>query len=184
MQNPTRRVGEKRFLGVYSAARGVMVQTPGGLKTRPVWNRVDRHAGLLISRHPSSTWKHFFAALAASGLAINLEKCVFTVPTLELLGHTISAAFSSPKAQHTAVINSFPVPQGVKKLQIFLGIGKPLFPSWSSPHSVPTNGTQETEAKYVGLQTPGLSGCCVCVQQEGYNLYKFGVTTVDGKNQL
>jgi hypothetical protein len=30
----------------------------------------------------------FFAALAANVLTINLEKCVFTVPTLELSGHT------------------------------------------------------------------------------------------------
>jgi hypothetical protein len=30
------------------------------------------------------------SALAASGLAINLEKCVFAVPTLEILSHTIS----------------------------------------------------------------------------------------------
>ncbi len=28
----------------------------------------------------------FFAALAANGLAINLDKCVFAVPTLEFLG--------------------------------------------------------------------------------------------------
>jgi hypothetical protein len=33
----------------------------------------------------------FFSALATNGLAINLEKCVFAVPTSEILGHTILA---------------------------------------------------------------------------------------------
>ncbi len=33
----------------------------------------------------------FFAGLATNGLAINLEKCVFAAPSLEILGHTISA---------------------------------------------------------------------------------------------
>jgi hypothetical protein len=29
---------------------------------------------------------NFFAALAANGRAINMEKCVFAIPTLEFLG--------------------------------------------------------------------------------------------------
>jgi hypothetical protein len=33
----------------------------------------------------------FFTALASNGLAINLGKCVFAAPSLEILGHTISA---------------------------------------------------------------------------------------------
>jgi hypothetical protein len=38
----------------------------------------------------------FFNALAANGLIINLEKCVFAVPSLEVLSHTISAIGSAP----------------------------------------------------------------------------------------
>ncbi len=38
----------------------------------------------------------FFSALATNGLAINLEKCVFAAPSLEILGHTISAAGAAP----------------------------------------------------------------------------------------
>jgi hypothetical protein len=38
----------------------------------------------------------FFSALATSGLAFNLEKCVFAAPSLEILGHTISAAPTQP----------------------------------------------------------------------------------------
>jgi hypothetical protein len=32
----------------------------------------------------------FLTALAANGLAINLEKCVFAAPSLQILSHTIS----------------------------------------------------------------------------------------------
>jgi hypothetical protein len=44
--------------------------------------------------------KVLFAALAANGLVNKLEKCVFAVPTLEILGHTILVASSGPKAGH------------------------------------------------------------------------------------
>ncbi len=63
-----------------------------------------------------------FSALAANGLAINLEKCIFAVPTLEFLGHRISAAGSAPTTDHTAKIqNCFP-PQDIQQLQCFLGM--------------------------------------------------------------
>ncbi len=40
----------------------------------------------------------FFKTLATNGLAINLEKCMFATPSLEILGHTISATGASPTA--------------------------------------------------------------------------------------
>ncbi len=42
--------------------------------------------------------EEFFKALAANGLAINLEKCVFATPSLEILGHTISV-ITPPKSK-------------------------------------------------------------------------------------
>jgi hypothetical protein len=54
----------------------------------------------------------FFAALAANGLAINLNKCVFPIPTLEFLGHNISAAGLTLAADHAAAIKSCPLPSG------------------------------------------------------------------------
>jgi hypothetical protein len=64
----------------------------------------------------------FFLALAANGFAINLEKCIFAVPSLEFLGHTISAEGSSPTAEQTAAIEQCAAPQDVKQLQCFLGM--------------------------------------------------------------
>jgi hypothetical protein len=50
----------------------------------------------------------FFKALATNGLAINLEKCVFATPSLEILGHTISATGVAPTADHAAEIKNCP----------------------------------------------------------------------------
>jgi hypothetical protein len=60
--------------------------------------------------------------LAANGLAINLEKCVFATPSLEILGHTISATGASPMADHAAKIKNCPPPQDINQLQCFLGM--------------------------------------------------------------
>ncbi len=53
----------------------------------------------------------FFTALATNGLANHLEKCVFPVPSLEILGHTISATGAAPTADHAAEIENCPPPQ-------------------------------------------------------------------------
>ncbi len=64
----------------------------------------------------------FFSALATNGLAINLEKCVFVAPSLEILGHTILATGAAPTADHAAEIENCPPPQDIKQLQHFLGM--------------------------------------------------------------
>jgi hypothetical protein len=64
----------------------------------------------------------FFNALATNGLAINLEKSVFEVPSLEILGHMISMTGVAPTAGHTAEIELCPPPQDIKQLQHFLGM--------------------------------------------------------------
>jgi hypothetical protein len=62
----------------------------------------------------------FFKALATNGLAINLEKCVFAAPSLEILGHMISATGAAPMADHAAEIKNCPPPLRISKLQHFL----------------------------------------------------------------
>jgi hypothetical protein len=64
----------------------------------------------------------FFTALAANSLAINLEKCVFATPSLEILGHKISATGAAPTANHAAEIKIYPSPQDIKQLQCFLSM--------------------------------------------------------------
>ncbi len=64
----------------------------------------------------------FFTALAANGLAINLEKCVFATPSLKILGHKISATGVAPTADHAAEIKNCPPLQDIKQLQRFLGM--------------------------------------------------------------
>jgi hypothetical protein len=64
----------------------------------------------------------FFSALATNGLAINLEKCVFAAPSLEILGHMISATGATPTADHAAEIENCPPPQDINQLQCFLGM--------------------------------------------------------------
>jgi hypothetical protein len=62
----------------------------------------------------------FFTALATNSLAINLDKCVFAAPTLEILGHTISAA--RPHGRSHREIELCSPPQDIKQLQRFLGM--------------------------------------------------------------
>ncbi len=73
--------------------------------------------------------EEFFKALATNGLAINLEKCVFEGPSLEILGHTISAIGAAPTADHAAEIKSCPPPSGYQTTATLPWYGKflPLF---------------------------------------------------------
>jgi hypothetical protein len=51
-----------------------------------------------------------------------LEKCVLATPSLDILGHTISATGVAPTADHAAEIKNCPPPQDIKQLQRFLGM--------------------------------------------------------------
>jgi hypothetical protein len=55
----------------------------------------------------------FFNALATNGLAINLEKCIFATPSLEILGHTILVTGAAPTADHATEIENCPPPQDI-----------------------------------------------------------------------
>jgi hypothetical protein len=61
-----------------------------------------------------------FAILAANGLSLDLEKCVFAVSELDFLGHCISAAGITPFRDTVQVILDFPKPTDCKALQRFL----------------------------------------------------------------
>jgi cleavage and polyadenylation specificity factor subunit 1 len=82
----------------------------------------DSHVGSLDRQAHIRHLEAFFTALAANGLAINLEKCVFATPSLEILGHRISATGAAPTADQAAEIENCPPPQDIKQLQRFLSM--------------------------------------------------------------
>jgi hypothetical protein len=60
--------------------------------------------------------------LAANGITINLSKCTFMVPELEVLDHIINKSGTALNLQHIQVIIEYPPPQGPKQLQRYLGV--------------------------------------------------------------
>jgi hypothetical protein len=63
-----------------------------------------------------------FEVLEKSGLIVNAEKCGFGRPSIEFLGHSISAAGSSPLPSRASAIADFPRPLNIRQLQAFLGL--------------------------------------------------------------
>ena len=57
-----------------------------------------------------------------NNLVANLEKCVFEVPRVEFLGHTLSAKGVSMQKEKIQAILDFKTPTSVKSLQRFLGL--------------------------------------------------------------
>ena len=79
----------------------------------------------IFSKSADQHWEHLctlFSILAASGLALNLEKCVFAVPALDFLGHHISAAGVALLRDNVQVILDFPTPRDFKAFERFLGM--------------------------------------------------------------
>jgi hypothetical protein len=62
-----------------------------------------------------------FQLLADNGLRVNPDKCVFSVPEVDCLGHHVTPTGLSPLPSRVQPILSFPPPADVKALQRFLG---------------------------------------------------------------
>jgi hypothetical protein len=78
-----------------------------------------------FSKSKEQHWTHLrtlFAILAANGLALNLEKCVFALSGMDFLGHRISAAGVAPLRNNFQVILDSPYPTDCKAMQRFLGM--------------------------------------------------------------
>jgi Reverse transcriptase (RNA-dependent DNA polymerase) len=79
---------------------------------------------LVASRDMLEHRRHLRQALQRlqeNGLVINHEKCVFGQPSVEFLGHQVSAAGISPLPGRMASIRQFPRPTTIRDLQAFLG---------------------------------------------------------------
>jgi len=80
---------------------------------------------IIGSRSPAEHWAHLeavFQRLHEAQLVINREKCVFGVPQLDFLGHSVSAQGTTPLASPLEAIRAHPRPTVVKELQAFLGV--------------------------------------------------------------
>ena len=60
--------------------------------------------------------------LAEHGLVLNREKCVFAAPSVEYLGHVVTAKGICPLGTRVEAISSFPEPATRGELQRFLGM--------------------------------------------------------------
>jgi RNase H-like domain found in reverse transcriptase/Reverse transcriptase (RNA-dependent DNA polymerase)/Integrase zinc binding domain/Integrase core domain len=84
---------------------------------------LDDH--LIASRTPEEHHDHlrqFFELLAANGLQINPEKCVFAATAVDFLGHRVSAEGVAPLPKHVEALAQLSVPTDVKELQRFHGL--------------------------------------------------------------
>jgi hypothetical protein len=85
----------------------------------------------VFSKSKEQHWTHLptlFAILAAKGLALNLEKCVFAVSELDFLGHRISAAGVAPLWDNVQVILDFPKPTDSKAMQGMINFYRRFLP--------------------------------------------------------
>ena len=61
--------------------------------------------------------RQLFSALKQFGLVLNEGKCIFCVPEMEFLGHSVSAPGISPLPGKIEAVKRFEQPQSVKLLR-------------------------------------------------------------------
>ena len=80
---------------------------------------------LIASSSPDEHFRHLqelFDRLEQYGLVVNPAKCVFAVSQLEFLGHSITAAGSTPLPEKVRAVTDFPRPSSVQGLMQFVGM--------------------------------------------------------------
>ena len=90
---------------------------------------------LIASSTESDHLQHLeilFSRLSEYGVIINPVKCVFGVPSLDFLGHRISADGISPLPAKVKAIQEFPLPTSLRKLREFTWFDQLLSPICSS----------------------------------------------------
>lgn len=80
---------------------------------------------LIFSKDESQHLNHLsivFNRLRDYGLLLNVDKCVFAVPELDYLGHTVSSQGVRPQRLKVKAIEDFPTPKTQRQLRNFLGL--------------------------------------------------------------
>lgn len=63
-----------------------------------------------------------FTVIDKFGLKLNLQKCSFLKSQVDYLGHTISAAGTSPGSRKIEAVEKFPVPKNIHEIRQFIGL--------------------------------------------------------------
>jgi hypothetical protein len=66
--------------------------------------------------------RQVFLRLRQHGLVINAEKCVFGAPSIDFLGHRVTAGGVTPLPTYVSAVLDFPRPNTVKELQGYFGL--------------------------------------------------------------
>ena len=77
--------------------------------------------GKKIEEHLSNL-KAVLTRLEESGIKLKRKKCSFLLPSVEYLGHRISADGVQPTPEKVEAIQKAPVPKDVSQLKSFLGV--------------------------------------------------------------
>ena len=80
---------------------------------------------LVASKDSDTHLKHLralFQRLTERGVVINQEKCIFSVPSITFLGHTIDATGITPEPGNVAAVTNFPKPSTEKQLRRYTGM--------------------------------------------------------------
>lgn len=94
--------------------------------------------------------KQVIQSLHTAGLTLNLTKCKFICPSLDYLGHTITADGVKMNADKVDAIKTFPTPKNLKEVQRFLGLAawyRRFIPDFSSK-TAPLHALKKKEAKW------------------------------------
>lgn len=68
------------------------------------------------------TLNEVLTGLENGGMSLNKEKCVFMVPQVEYLGHSISKVGLQPTEEKVRAITEAPQPTDISELKVFLGL--------------------------------------------------------------
>ena len=66
--------------------------------------------------------KRVFGRLEQAGFRLKRQKCAFLLPSIEYLGHIITAEGTKPNNQKVKAIMNAPTPTDVSQLKLFLGL--------------------------------------------------------------
>lgn len=66
--------------------------------------------------------RFFFSVLAENHLVVNKKKCDFGVPTVEYLGHVVTAEGVAADPKKVSAMIEWSIPRDVKGLRGFLGL--------------------------------------------------------------